>query len=293
MCFFLHCRKCCWYHKLCSCWQVLTQVYLQNIWLLKYSHIKDAPFAQKTGGVWWGGQAEPKADGGWDALGGQRAVRLDPLGWKSGTAKGQSRLVTAWRGKGESVSALLLFLSSMSPHLGYWTLGRHSSLHPSSWSSFSITRSVHPPYGKPKNKLPWPHFSPWLASQSQLESAVLLGLPSLLHPFDHATTFLPKLELQGPHKRNSLDDLISGEKERGKSIKYCRFRDQERSLIRVGIKVRRGLGSNMSQKGDQDYRPLELEGTSEMSQARISWSMGCEPLAYTKWPWEVHGYSTS
>lgn len=146
MCFFFfNCRKCYWYHKLCSCWQVLTQVYLQNIWLLKYSHIKDAPFAQKTGGVRWGGQAEPKADGGWDALGGQRAVRLDPLGWKSGTAKGQSRLVTAWRGKGESVSASFWFLSYMSPHLGYWTLGRHGSLRHPSWYSFSITRSVHPP----------------------------------------------------------------------------------------------------------------------------------------------------
>lgn len=107
MFFFLHCRKCYWYHKLCSCWQVLTQVYLQNIWLLKYSHIKDAPFAQKTGGIWWGGQAEPKADGGWDALGGQRAVRLDPLGWKSGTAKGQSRLVTGHVGGGRESQSLL------------------------------------------------------------------------------------------------------------------------------------------------------------------------------------------
>lgn len=115
MCFlFLHCRKCYWYHKLCSCWQVLTQVYLQNIWLLKYSHIKDAPFAQKTGGVWWGGQAEPKADGGWDALGGQRAVRLDPRGWKSGTAKGQSRLVTEGEGR-VSLCFALVSLFYVSP----------------------------------------------------------------------------------------------------------------------------------------------------------------------------------
>lgn len=169
---------------------------MRNIRLLKYSHIKYGPLAQKNwgGGVRWGGQAEPTADGGWGE------VRLWSH-WVGSQGQLKAGRGQCWgMGQGRvSLSALFWGVSSTCAHASSRMLvGTWQSQVPTSSLVilFSITRSVHPPWRRPKNKLPWPHFPPQSGPQRWLEGAEAekcgLRLPSPVRPSVHPIALLPK-----------------------------------------------------------------------------------------------------
>lgn len=140
--FFLHCRKCyCIINS--AVWQVLTQGYLQNIWLLKSLHIKYAPFTQKKT---WGGVDEipGRAQGGW-RLRHSRKVK-------------ENQTLVPWieiRGHmdGGEDHFIIAFLSSLSPRVvRRSTVTRQPSIILQVMFLLNIRRPIYPPKRKSKNK---------------------------------------------------------------------------------------------------------------------------------------------
>ena len=177
---------------------------MQNIRLLKYSHIKYAPFAQKPGGELDGearqSPRQMEAETLWE---GQGKSDCGPTGLEVGTGKGKWRLVSGARDGEGTVSLLHSAFASMSPSSSYWVLVDpwQSQFPRSSLMILFQHHEVSPP-------------SPTEAKEStSLATLLLLGLvpksnrkvtrvSSLLHPFDHATTLLLSCGCRPPNNRS-------------------------------------------------------------------------------------------